>query len=116
MRLSDEGEALRRGDGLEEGGERAYAGDAAGEAWRARLDEAGSAEAALGTLAAAQVGHESLQRVQASVKRAMVERALALAADNRTNAARLLGVSRQAVQQMIRDLELRQAAPRRARP
>jgi hypothetical protein len=61
----------------------------------------------MGTIAAACVGYESLQGVQTSVKLAMVEQALALSSDNRTNAARLLGVSRQAVQQMIRDLEIR---------
>jgi DNA-binding NtrC family response regulator len=56
--------------------------------------------------AAARVGRETLQDVQAGVRKAMVEQALAMTAGNRTEAARLLGVSRQAVQQMIRDIGL----------
>jgi hypothetical protein len=40
------------------------------------------------------------------VRRAMAEQALAMAAGNKTGAARLLGITRQAVQQLIRDLEL----------
>lgn len=55
---------------------------------------------------AAQVGQEAFQDVQANLRRAMVEQALALSKGSRTGAARLLGVTRQAVQQMIRDLSL----------
>ncbi len=56
--------------------------------------------------AAGQVGQEPFQDVQANLRRTMVEQALALSAGSRTGAARLLGVTRQAVQQMIRDLSL----------
>ncbi len=48
------------------------------------------------------VGHLSVREVQRNVRDAMVGQALALADGNRTGAARLLHVSRQAVQQMIR--------------
>jgi DNA-binding NtrC family response regulator len=57
--------------------------------------------------AAARVGKETLQDVQAGVRRIMVEQALAMTAGNRTEAARLLGVSRQAVQQAIRDIGIK---------
>jgi DNA-binding NtrC family response regulator len=57
--------------------------------------------------AAARVGKETLQDVQAGVRKAMVEQALAMTDGNRTEAARLLGVSRQAVQQMIRDIGIK---------
>jgi len=40
------------------------------------------------------------------VRRSMAEQALAMAAGNKTGAARLLGITRQAVQQLIRDLDL----------
>jgi DNA-binding NtrC family response regulator len=62
---------------------------------------------AVDVFAAARVGKESLQDVQAGVRRIMVEQALAMTAGNRTEAARLLGVSRQAVQQIIRDIGLK---------
>jgi CheY-like chemotaxis protein len=52
------------------------------------------------------VGHESFRAVLDRVRRAMAEQALALAAGNKTGAARLLGITRQAVQQLIRDLDL----------
>jgi DNA-binding NtrC family response regulator len=57
--------------------------------------------------AAARVGRETLQDVQADVRKAMVEQALAMTEGNRTEAARLLGVTRQAVQQMVRDIGLK---------
>jgi DNA-binding NtrC family response regulator len=59
--------------------------------------------------AAACVGKETLQDVQAGVRKSMVEQALAMTAGNRTEAARLLGVSRQAVQQIIRDIGLKES-------
>lgn len=52
------------------------------------------------------VGRTPFQEVLALVRRSMAEQALALSDGNRTGAARLLGVTRQAVQHLIRDLEL----------
>jgi two-component system, response regulator RegA len=60
----------------------------------------------LAPLAAIQVGHRPLQDVQSAVRKAMAAQALALAQGNRTDAAKMLHVSRQAIQQMIRDLDL----------
>jgi DNA-binding NtrC family response regulator len=48
------------------------------------------------------VGHQSVQHVLSDVRSAMVTQSLAMAAGNRSRAARLLGVSRQAVQKMMR--------------
>lgn len=52
------------------------------------------------------VGFASIHDVQAKVRRAMLEQALTLTGWNRTAAARILKITRQAVQQMIKDLEL----------
>lgn len=52
-------------------------------------------------LAMAAVGHAPMRDVQTDVRRAMLEQALARAHGNRSEAARLLEVSRQAVQQMV---------------
>jgi two-component system response regulator RegA len=52
----------------------------------------------------ATVGRQPFQDVLESVRRTMAEQALALAGGNRTGAARLLGVTRQAVQHLIKDL------------
>lgn len=52
------------------------------------------------------VGKKSFRDVQRAVRRSMVEQALGMANGNLTHAASLLNVSRQAVQQMIRDFEL----------
>jgi DNA-binding NtrC family response regulator len=60
----------------------------------------------LAPLAAIQVGHRPIQDVQAAIKRAMAVQALALSKGNRTEAARMLNVSRQAIQQMIQALDL----------
>ena len=60
----------------------------------------------IGRAAAARVGTESFLDIQAEVRRAMLVQALALTSGNKTHAARLLDVSRQAVQQMIHDFEL----------
>jgi two-component system, response regulator RegA len=56
----------------------------------------------------AAVGREPFQTVLAQVRRTMAEQALAVAGGNRTGAARLLGVTRQAVQHLIRDMDLDQ--------
>jgi DNA-binding response OmpR family regulator len=52
------------------------------------------------------VGHTGFREVLDRVRRSMAEQALAMAAGNKTGAARLLGITRQAVQQLIRDLDL----------
>lgn len=52
------------------------------------------------------VGRVSFREVLERVRRSMAEQALAMAAGNKTGAARLLGITRQAVQQLIRDLDL----------
>ena len=54
----------------------------------------------------AAVGRVNFREVLDRVRRAMAEQALAMAAGNKTGAARLLGITRQAVQQLIRDLDL----------
>ncbi len=48
------------------------------------------------------VGHVPMREVQGRVRSVMVRQALALTAGSRTGAARLLNVSRQAVQQIVR--------------
>lgn len=58
-------------------------------------------------LAAALVGTRSLLDAQDSVKRAMVAEALMRTRGNFTRAAELLGVKRQAIQQMVDRYELR---------
>jgi DNA-binding NtrC family response regulator len=52
------------------------------------------------------VGRVSFREVLERVRRSMAEQALAMSAGNKTGAARLLGITRQAVQQLIRDLDL----------
>lgn len=54
-------------------------------------------------LAVAAVGHRPMRVVQTDVRRAMVDQALARAHGNRSEAARLLDVTRQAVQQMVQE-------------
>jgi two-component system response regulator RegA len=68
----------------------------------------------LSPLLVASVGRRRFQDVQEQVRRAMTEQALALANGNRTEAARLLGVTRQAVQQLIRNLEITAAPKKRS--
>jgi DNA-binding NtrC family response regulator len=58
---------------------------------------------ALEPLVAAAVGHTSMRELQGDVRRVMVDQALALADGSRSGAARLLQVSRQAVQQIMRE-------------
>ncbi|HEX4476730.1 MAG TPA: response regulator [Polyangiaceae bacterium] len=73
---------------------------------RATVTAIAQQQVSLSAHAAGRVGQEAFQDVQANLRRTMVEQALALSAGSRTGAARLLGVTRQAVQQMIRDLSL----------
>ena len=73
---------------------------------RDAIHEALRSPADLKVCAIAQVGHRAIRQAQEDLRRAMVEQACALAGGNRTSAARMLQVSRQAVQQMIRDLGL----------
>jgi DNA-binding response OmpR family regulator len=68
----------------------------------------------LSPLLVASVGRRKFQDVQEQVRRTMTEQALALANGNRTEAARLLGVTRQAVQQLIRNLEIPPVPRRRS--
>jgi len=58
--------------------------------------------ALLDSLASACVGQLSLREVQEDVRQAMIRQALALSEGSRAGAARLLDVTRQAVQQMLR--------------
>ncbi len=59
--------------------------------------------APLRSMGAMQVGATSLQDAQRELRRAMLIQALSQAAGSRSSAAKLLGISRQAVQHMIRD-------------
>ena len=76
------------------------------ETLRALLTQTGSDDRAIEELVRAKVGMNSYHDVTSLVRRALVDQALRLAKGNRTGAARLLHVSRQAVQQLIRSLEL----------
>lgn len=60
----------------------------------------------LSPLLAGEVGRLRIRDVQTTVRRTMLEQALAIAGGNLTHAAKLLSVSRQAVQQMVRDLDI----------
>jgi hypothetical protein len=53
-----------------------------------------------------EVGSASYHDVAARVRRTMVEQALRLSGGNKTGAARILRISRQAVQQLMRSLEV----------
>jgi two-component system, response regulator RegA len=59
----------------------------------------------LGALVAAHVGNTPLREVQGEVRRVMIEQALAKAGNSRSGAARLLDLTRQAVQQIVRELD-----------
>lgn len=76
------------------------------EDFMATLDAVLQSPPDLGPHLTPQVGRRPFQEIQAAVRRSMVEQALSLSGGNRTGAARLLKVSRQAVQQMIRDLDI----------
>jgi DNA-binding NtrC family response regulator len=57
---------------------------------------------ALAPFVSAAVGHRKLRDLQDEVRRTMIDEALALGDGSRSQTARLLGVSRQAVQQIVR--------------
>lgn len=61
--------------------------------------------------AADSVGHVSMHEMTRRVRRTMLEQALALAGGSSSGAARLLSVSRQAVQQMLRSRTLATPPP-----
>lgn len=66
------------------------------------IDQVLESRPVLAPLARALVGHQSVHDVQIEVRSAMVQQALALADGNRSSAARLLHVSRQAIQKMLK--------------
>jgi DNA-binding NtrC family response regulator len=70
-----------------------------------RVEKALSEAPKLEALVAASVGRMPMRELQTEVRRVMVEQALAKAEGSRSGAARLLNVSRQAVQQMVRERE-----------
>jgi DNA-binding NtrC family response regulator len=70
-----------------------------------RVERALSEAPNLDALVAASVGRMPMRELQTEVRRVMVEQALAKAEGSRSGAARLLNVSRQAVQQMVRERE-----------
>lgn len=69
--------------------------------WDALVDAVNSAPA-LEPIAAAQVGIADIRQVEGKVRQAMLDQALALTGGNLTEAARILKVSRQAVQRQAR--------------
>jgi len=73
----------------------------ADQLWDALVDARDSAPP-LEPLAAACVGHSDIRQVEGKVRQAMLDQALALAGGNLTEAARILRVSRQAVQRQAR--------------
>jgi DNA-binding NtrC family response regulator len=70
-----------------------------------RVEKALSEAPRIDALVAASVGRTPMRELQTEVRRVMVEQALAKAEGSRSAAARLLSVSRQAVQQMVRERE-----------
>jgi two-component system nitrogen regulation response regulator GlnG len=70
-----------------------------------RVEKALSEAPKIDALVAASVGRTPMRELQTEVRRVMVEQALAKAEGSRSGAARLLSVSRQAVQQMVRERE-----------
>lgn len=75
------------------------------------VDSARREAPTLEPLISASVGHVPMREMQRSVRRVMVKEALAQADGNRSGAARLLEVSRQAVQQIVRDQDPEDEAP-----
>jgi two-component system, response regulator RegA len=69
------------------------------------VEEALGDRPSLDALVAAHVGNTPLREVQSDVRRVMIEQALAKARNSRSGAARLLDMTRQAVQQIVRELE-----------
>ncbi len=68
----------------------------------AAIDLVHHARVKLAPIVRSYVGHADLRDVQDNVRRAMVEQALALANGNRSVAAKLLRVTRQAIQKYVR--------------
>lgn len=68
----------------------------------AAIDLVHHARVELAPIVRSYVGHADLRDVQDNVRRAMVEQALALANGNRSVAAKLLRVTRQAIQKYVR--------------
>ncbi len=75
-------------------------------ALRQVLTDALSAAPPLAPTIAAQVGSVPIDIVKRDVRVTMLRQGLALTAGNRTECARILGVTRQAVQQMMRELNI----------
>jgi len=69
------------------------------------VEEALADRPSLDPFVAAHVGNTPLREVQGEVRRVMIEQALAKARNSRSGAARLLDMTRQAVQQIVRELE-----------
>jgi DNA-binding NtrC family response regulator len=69
------------------------------------VEEALGDRPSLDAFVAAHVGNTPLREVQSDVRRVMIEQALAKARNSRSGAARLLDMTRQAVQQIVRELE-----------
>jgi len=69
------------------------------------VEEALSDRPSLDPFVAAHVGNTPLRELQGEVRRVMIEQALAKARNSRSGAARLLDMTRQAVQQIVRELE-----------
>jgi DNA-binding NtrC family response regulator len=89
---------------LAQAGVRAYLAKPLGlDEFVSKVEEALREAPALEPIAAAVVGHRPLRSVQDEMRRTMVDQALARAGGNRSAAARLLQVSRQAVQQMVHE-------------
>jgi DNA-binding NtrC family response regulator len=69
------------------------------------VEEALTDRPSLDALVAAHVGNTPMRELQSDVRRVMIEQALAKARNSRSGAARLLDMTRQAVQQIVRELE-----------
>jgi DNA-binding NtrC family response regulator len=69
------------------------------------VEEALSDRPNLEPFVGAHVGNTSLRELQSEVRRVMIEQALAMANNSRSGAARLLEMTRQAVQQIVRELK-----------
>ena len=69
------------------------------------VEEALGDRPSLDAFVGAHVGNTPLREVQGEVRRVMIEQALAKARNSRSGAARLLDMTRQAVQQIVRELE-----------
>ena len=69
------------------------------------VEEALADRPSLDPFVAAHVGNTPLREVQGEVRRVMIEQALAKARNSRSGAAHLLDMTRQAVQQIVRELE-----------